>query len=54
MVSAVVVVMVFHLNSIDEEPLRELSLSVRDIVAVAGGVVIGIVIWFVVLKRGAA
>ena len=33
--------------------VRELSLSVRDILAVAGVVVIGIVVWFVVLKGGA-
>jgi len=32
--------------------MRELGL--RDILAVATGVVIGIVIWFVVLKGGAA
>jgi hypothetical protein len=32
--------------------VRELGL--RDILGVAGGVVIGIVIWFVVLKGGAA
>jgi len=32
--------------------MRELGL--RDILAVAVGVVIGIVIWFVVLKGGAA
>jgi hypothetical protein len=61
-----VVVMVFLLNSMDvirymnvaeiinNGGERELGLRVRDILAVAGGVIMGIIIWFVVLKGGAA
>jgi len=37
---------------LQNEEVRELGL--RDMLAVAAGVVIGIVIWFVVLKGGAA
>jgi hypothetical protein len=58
--------MVFLLNSMDvirymnvaeiinNGGERELGLRVRDILAVAGGVIMGIIIWFVVLKGGAA
>jgi hypothetical protein len=57
-----VVVMVFLLNSMDvirymnvAEIINnggERELGLRDIIAVAGGVIMGIIIWFVVLKAG--